>query len=242
MRLTLLNHIIDKYKMTKKQAEILIRTGLVFVNDEIIFTPGTFLPKKFNIIIKNKKKYVSRGSTKLLKAFEIYKIDVKNKITLDIGSSTGGFTQVLLEKEAKKIYALDSGTNQLSYFLRSNDKVIDFENTNLKEIKPGLFKDKIDFFVCDVSFISLKWVFKVMNDISVNEGVVLIKPQFEANSNQIIKGGIAPLEIHKEIIEKVIFFALEYGYTLENIKESPIKGKISRNIEYLAYVWRKNAR
>lgn len=230
MKITLL----QKLSQVNDHAEGLIRSGNVMVNEEVVFIPSTKIKDTDVIKVKQQKEWVSRGAYKLISAIETFGLDFNNKVVLDIGSSTGGFTQVALAKGAKFVNSLDVGTNQLDYSLRVNKKVQVFEKTNLKTIIPSMFKDKIDVIITDVSFISLRHVFKVSKDLEPELIMALIKPQFEANSNQILSGGIAPIEIHEEIIEKVKRYALENDFKLIEYKESPIKGAKSKNIEYIS--------
>ncbi|VEU59312.1 TlyA family RNA methyltransferase [Mesomycoplasma neurolyticum] len=234
MKIKLLDLVLKK---GYKNAEILIRIGKVKVNNEIILLPHQKV--KIDSIIQidyQEKKWVSRGALKLLRAIEFFNLNFENKIVLDIGSSTGGFTQVALENKAKKIYALDSGTNQIDYSLRQNSKIIVMEKTNLKTISFQLFNEIIDIIVCDVSFISLKEVFKVIGEISDynTEIVLLIKPQFEASSKYVEKKGYVDEKYHDFLIDRVIKYGLEYNFKLLNITESPITGNKSKNKEYLA--------
>ena len=230
--MTLLEKIVS-LGFSEERAYKLIKSGNVLVNEEVNLFPNTKINNQL-IRIKEIKHYVSRGAYKLLKAIEIWNIDFNNKVVLDIGSSTGGFTQVALEHKANYVYALDVGTNQLDYSLRSNDKVKVLEKTNLKTITKEMFNKKIDIVITDVSFISLKHVFKVLEDFKGITLVVLIKPQFEANSNQVQSKGIVPNELHKEIIDKVKNYAKQYNFIFQDVKESPIKGQKSGNVEYLA--------
>ena len=218
----------------KDKAKRIIQSGQIMVNNEVLFMANQKIKENDKVLIKESKKYVSRGAFKLLSAIEQFNLDLNNKVVLDIGSSTGGFTQASLENNASHVFALDVGTNQLDYKLRSDKRVTTLEKTNLKTITPEMFEKDIDIVVTDVSFISLKYVFRVVKDLDVDFIIALIKPQYEANSNQIIKGGIAPKEIHEEIIEKVKGYAFEEGFILKNIKESPIVGSKSKNIEYLS--------
>ncbi|MBR2022688.1 MAG: TlyA family RNA methyltransferase, partial [Mycoplasmataceae bacterium] len=139
---------------------------------------------------------------------------------------------------AKKVYALDSGTNQLDFTLRQNEKVISLEKTNLKSINDDMFEEKIDFICCDVSFISVKKLFDVLSKTNVlannNYVLILIKPQFEASSNIVEKGGFVNKIHHKDIIDSIISYAIKLNFIFLSIIESPIKGNVSKNIEYLA--------
>ncbi len=224
----------------EKLADSLIRIGSVFVDEMAVTMPQTKIKEDSIIKIKESKKYVSRGAYKLLSALEEFKVNPQNLVCLDIGSSTGGFTQVLLEKEAKFVYALDVGTNQLAYKLRSNPKVKTLEKTNLKLINQKMFDQQIDLIVCDVSFISLKHVFDVISPLLKPSSlfIALIKPQYEANSNDISEGGFAKVELHKEIIDKIIMYS-EDDFEFIKLKKSPILGNKSKNIEYLTLFKRK---
>ena len=223
---------------SNKEALGLIMSGNVLVNEEIIIKGSTKIKETDVIRIKSKKKWVSRGSYKLLEAIEKFNLDLTNKICLDVGASTGGFTQVLLSKGAKKIYSLDSGTNQLDFSLRQNEKVVSLEKTNLKSINDDMFEEKIDFICCDVSFISVKKLFDVLSKTNVlaneNYVLILIKPQFEASSNIVEKGGFVNKIHHKDIIDSIISYAIKLNFIFLSIIESPIKGNVSKNIEYLA--------
>ena len=189
---TLLEYVSSKHE----KAESIIRSGKVMINNEVCMMPNTSIKDSDEIRINLKDKYVSRGAYKLEKAIEVFKIDLNNKVVLDIGCSTGGFTQVSLLNGASKVYALDVGTNVLDYSLRSNDKVIVMEKTNLKTIDYNNFKD-VDVVVTDVSFISLKQVFKVIENFGVDI-MALIKPQFEANSDQVEEGGFVSEDKHED--------------------------------------------
>ncbi|WP_412031426.1 TlyA family RNA methyltransferase [Metamycoplasma buccale] len=234
--------LIEKFKLENNVAESLIRAGDVLVNDEKIILPSLkFDEKNINIKLLNKKQYVSRGAFKLIAALKEFKINLQNFICLDIGSSTGGFVQVLLENGANKVYAVDVGTNQLDYKLRINEKVVVYEKTNLKNLNIDFFNEPLDLITCDVSFISLKHVFAVSQHLleSKKKIITLIKPQFEAISKYVSKGGFVDEIHHKYIIEKVISYAKKCNFNLLKISKSPILGGVSKNIEYLALFERK---
>lgn len=225
---------------SKDQAERLIRSGQVKVNGVVEFVPGTKVKKDATIEIRESKQYVSRGAYKLLKAIELFNIDFTNKTTLDVGSSTGGFTQVALEHGAKIVFSVDVGTNQLDYKLRSNPKVISLEKTNLKDITPNLLQNTIiDVVVCDVSFISSFHVFSSIKSVISNKSIImiLIKPQYEAEISDVQKGGFVHQSDHQKIIDKVIANGNALGYELISLEKSPIEGKTSKNIEYLS-LWK----
>ncbi|WP_348571981.1 TlyA family RNA methyltransferase [Mesomycoplasma hyopneumoniae] len=236
--MTLLEKVL---KMGFEKAESLIRTGYVKLNNQTCYFPGQKISNLDSINIKEKQKYVSRGALKLQAAYDYFKLNFQDKIILDIGASKGGFTQFCLEKGAKKVYALDSGTNQLDYSLRINPKVCVKEKTNIKFVDKSFFNDEIDLIVCDVSFISLKKVLVVVKNL-LTQGknfITLLKPQFEANSKYVQKGGIVPKLYHKFLINRIIEFA-KPSFEFLNFFESPIKGQKSKNTEYFLHFIRKN--
>ena len=226
----------NNYCKTRTQAQELIKNGFVFINDNQI--------KKNNLLIDSNQeikiiyfKFVSRAGYKLDYAIQNFKIDFKNKIVLDIGSSTGGFVDCALQYGAKFVYALDVGTNQLHEILKNNSKVKSLEKTNLKLICPEMFDQLIDIITCEVSFISLKHVFEVIQKIVNNQTIMifLIKPQFEL-SKEILdktKGNINQQKYHDLAINNVLNAAKTFNFKLENIIKSPIKGKKMLNTEYL---------
>lgn len=235
MKLTIKEYLIDK-GYSSDDAERYIRGGKVMINSEVMIVPSFVISSEDKVEVKELKEWVSRGAYKLLKAIEEFKIDFKNKVTLDIGSSTGGFTEVSLENGSKKVYSVDVGTNQLDYKLRSHNKVKVMEKTNLKTLKRDMFNESIDIAVTDVSFISLKRVFDVLKEILDKDKILmaLIKPQFEANSDQIQKGGYVPEELHETIINNIKQYASEHGFECIKIDKSPIMGGKSKNIEYIS--------
>ncbi|TPR54354.1 TlyA family RNA methyltransferase [Metamycoplasma neophronis] len=243
MKKTLKQLVALSNNIDEMMAEALIREGKVIANGEKVFLPSLkFDELKVKLeIIKDKKEYVSRGAYKLIGAIEEFNIDVKNKVCIDIGSSTGGFVQVLLENGAKKVYAIDSGTNQLDYSLRTNASVVVYEKTNLKNLTLDMFAEQLDLATCDVSFISLKHVFKICSEILPSNTILmaLIKPQFEAISKYVEEGGYVNPIHHEYIINKVIGYANEHHFKLERIAKSPITGDKSKNIEYIS-IFRKD--
>ena len=224
-----------------KKANGLIYSGLVLVNEIAETSPNYFLRENDSVRIKENKKYVSRGAFKLIKALEFFSIEPLNYVCIDLGSSTGGFTQILLKNGARKVYAVDVGTNQLDYFLRINKKVVVMEQTNLKNIKIDDFHEQIDLIVCDVSFISLKYVFQKAFELLIKDKkiIVLIKPQFESEKEYVETGGFVHEKYHDEIIKNVVSFANDFGFTLLDYVKSPIYGLKSKNQEYLACFQRR---
>ncbi|WP_330463273.1 TlyA family RNA methyltransferase [Metamycoplasma gateae] len=242
MRKTLKELIKEKFNIDDKTIDSLALQGKIFVNNEKYIITSLKFAEDCNIEIKDKKnQYVSRGAYKLLEAVDKFNIDANNKICLDIGSSTGGFVQVLLENNAKKVYALDSGTNQLDFKLRQDQRVVVYEKTNLKNINKSLFEEKVELITCDVSFISLKHVFEICNKTFNNiKLITLIKPQFEASKKYVQPGGYVD-EIHHEFIKnKILEIAKNNNFNLVvPIIKSPILGDKSKNIEYLAFFEKK---
>ena len=224
---------------SREKAKRAVMAGLVYDEHDRIDKPGTKIPIDSKIGVKgNTLKYVSRGGLKLEKAINQFDISLEDKIMLDIGSSTGGFTDCALQNGAKFVYALDVGTNQLVWKLRNDPRVEAMEQTNFRYATPDMFKNGLpDFASIDVSFISLKLIFPPLKDILKPKGefVALIKPQFEAGKEQVGKNGIIKdQQVHKDVIEKVLSYANENGFTLLNLSFSPITGG-QGNIEFLGH-------
>ena len=224
---------------SKTKAQAMIMAGQVFVEGKIINKSGFNINSNATIEIKNLgPKWVSRGANKLLTALEKNKIIVKNKICIDLGSSTGGFTDVLIQRGAQKVYAIDVGTNQLHEKLKKNNKVISLEKTNARYLKKDQFAELIDIMVCDVSFISLKKVIEPNLHLLKDESVIiaLIKPQFESKKNETKKGVVKDFLIHQRICNEISEWFENIGYCkVLSIEESPIKGP-KGNIEFLITV------
>lgn len=226
------------YCETRNQAKQMLEFGLIKVDGQLV-TKSNYLIDDNSYVEVEKLAYVSRAGYKLAKALEVFKIDLNNKVVLDIGASTGGFTDCALQHKAKLVYALDVGTDQLAPSLRNNSQVITMENINLKSIPEIEFKEKIDIIVCDVSFISLKHVFKSLTNL-YNESlemVFLIKPQYELDSKTIAKnnGVIKNHLLHEKAINNVKSYAQDYSVKLLNLVSSPIKGSKGGNEEFLGY-------
>ncbi|MDC3131693.1 TlyA family RNA methyltransferase [Pelagibacteraceae bacterium] len=224
--------------ISKSRAQSMIMAGQVSVNGKTITKSGNSFNIETKIIIKQlHPQWVSRGALKLLKAIEYFNINIKNKICLDIGSSTGGFSEVLLKKSAKKIYSIDVGTNQLHEKLRNEKKIVSIENFNAKYLNSSIIPDKIDVVVCDVSFISLKKVILPSLCLLSNsaEIIALIKPQFETKKINLKKGIVRDEKIHKEVcanIEK--WFVEKCNVKVIGLIPSPITGP-KGNTEFLIY-------
>ena len=225
------------YTISRAKAQDIILAGCVFVNDIKVTSKSQNIKDTDKIDIIQKRKYVSRAGDKLEKAFLEFNISVKDKVCLDIGASTGGFTDCLLQNGAKKVYALDVGHNQLVYKLRNDKRVISIEDFNAKDIKKEMFEESPSIIVSDVSFISITKIapiiYREFEDLEF--WISLIKPQFEAEKSEIPKGGIIRDDILREnIVHKAIKKIEEIGFKEINRTISPIKGT-KGNIEYLAY-------
>ena len=228
------NEYFEDLEIAKRQ----IMVGNVIVNEQKIDKPGEIisLSKIKSIRVKERNiPYVSRGGLKLEKAIKSFNLDFKNKIVLDIGASTGGFTDCSLQNGAKFVYAVDVGTNQLDWKLRNNSRVKSIENKHINELEKTDLQADVDIIVMDISFISIKKVlYKIKELLKENGfGIFLIKPQFEAKRNETKKGIVNDLNVHKRVINEVIEEAKKYQLFLENLIISPIKGT-KGNIEYLA--------
>lgn len=233
----------NNYFETREKARLAIMEGKVFVNNQKEDKPGTMIKEDAIVEFRGEKlKYVSRGGLKLEKAVDVFKISIKDKVCVDIGASTGGFTDVMLQNGAKKVFAIDCGTNQLDYKLRKDDRVVSMENTNARYVtKNDLNNENIDFVSVDVSFISLKKIIPVIKEILKDggESVLLIKPQFEAGKDLVLKGGVVKdKNVHINIIKDIIEFCKNDGFNILGIDYSPIKGPAG-NIEYLLYIANK---
>jgi 23S rRNA (cytidine1920-2'-O)/16S rRNA (cytidine1409-2'-O)-methyltransferase len=225
---------------TREKAKRAIMAGLVYSNETRLDKPGEKVDEDAELTIKGKvMPYVSRGGYKLEKALNVFDVDIKDKVLLDIGSSTGGFTDCALQNGAKMSYALDVGYNQLAWKLRQDERVVVMERTNFRYVTPAdLIRDMPDFSSIDVSFISLSLILPVLKTLLVPGGdvVALIKPQFEAGKEQVGKKGIVrDKKVHEAVIEKIVHLSLNEGYNVENLSFSPITGG-EGNIEFLIHL------
>ncbi|MES9682054.1 TlyA family rRNA (cytidine-2'-O)-methyltransferase [Bacillus sp. AFS001701] len=225
---------------TREKAKRAIMAGLVYTNEQRLDKPGEKIDIELPLQIKGEvMPYVSRGGYKLEKAINTFDLSVKDKIMIDIGSSTGGFTDCALQNGAKKSYALDVGYNQLAWKLRQDERVIVMERTNFRYVKPeDLIEGLPQFASIDVSFISLRLILPVLKTLLVpsSDVVALIKPQFEAGRDQVGKKGIVrDPKVHEQVIEMMIDFALRQGYDIKALTFSPITGG-DGNIEFLIHL------
>ncbi|PST41766.1 TlyA family rRNA (cytidine-2'-O)-methyltransferase [Faecalibacillus faecis] len=224
---------------SREKAKRAIMAGIVHNDHEIIDKPGTKVPVDMELFVKESvMPYVSRGGLKLEKALKYFDITMTDRVMVDIGSSTGGFTDCALQNKAKRVYAVDVGTNQLVWKLRNDPRVVVKEKTNFRHATTDLFEYELpNIATIDVSFISLKLIFEPLKDI-LNDGddiVALIKPQFEAGREDVGKKGIVKdAKIHQRVIENVISYANECQFSIQNLTYSPITGG-EGNIEFLAH-------
>ena len=223
---------------SREKAKRAIMAGLVFIGQERYEKAGTMVDTESELNVKgNTCPYVSRGGLKLEKSIKTWDLDLKGYTCMDIGSSTGGFTDCMLQNGATKVYALDVGTNQLAYSLRIDPRVVVMEKTNIRDVDPASF-EKLDFISIDVSFISLELVLPVASALLKEGGqiVSLVKPQFEAGREKVGKGGIVrDKAVHREVIENVVKYAENADLTPYGLSYSPITGA-KGNIEYLLYM------
>ena len=246
MKIRLDQYIFEQgYAPSKTRAQALIMSGIVFVNNQKADKAGTMIKETDIVEVRGKDlKYVSRGGLKLEKAINEYGLELKDKICMDIGASTGGFTDCMLQNGAQKVYAVDVGYGQLAWKLRSDERVKNMEKTNIRNVTVDMLDEKINFFSVDVSFISLKHIFPVAYAISTDEviGACLVKPQFEAGKEKVGKKGVVrDSEVHREVIENVIGMANENGFYVNNLTFSPIKGP-EGNIEFLIVISKDSER
>ncbi len=225
---------------SREKAKALIMSGIVYVNDQKEDKAGsTFDDETDRIEVRGSSlRYVSRGGLKLEKALEVFPIDLNGKAAIDIGASTGGFTDCMLQNGASKVYSIDVGHGQLEWKLRNDERVICMEKTNFRYVTPEDIGEEVDFASCDVSFISLSKILPPAFAILKNGGemVALIKPQFEAGREKVGKKGVVrEPAVHEEVIESVIGFATDSGFEICGLDHSPIKGP-EGNIEYLLYI------
>ncbi|MEJ8733395.1 MULTISPECIES: TlyA family RNA methyltransferase [Mediterraneibacter] len=224
---------------SREKAKAIIMSGNVFVDGQREDKAGTTFSEKVHIEIKGHTlKYVSRGGLKLEKALTHFQTDVKGKVCTDVGASTGGFTDCMLQNGASKVYAIDVGYGQLDWKLRQDERVVCMEKTNIRYVTPEDIGEPVDFSSIDVSFISLtKVLLPIRNYLKENgEIVALIKPQFEAGREKVGKKGVVrEKSTHIEVIEKVTEYAQENGFAVLALEFSPIKGP-EGNIEYLVHL------
>ncbi|MFA7577191.1 MAG: TlyA family RNA methyltransferase [Candidatus Muiribacteriota bacterium] len=229
--------LVEKeYYETRNQAQAALMAGRVFVNGRKIDKSGEKFDELAEINVVEEFPYVSRGALKLQTAYENFNLDFQNKVAMDIGASTGGFTDFMLQHGIIKVYALDVGYGQLHYKLRNNSQVINIEKTNVRNYDNPELYEKIDIMTGDLSFISITKVYENVRKYVKNNGeiILLVKPQFEAGKSQVGKKGlISDKNVYREVLDKVIKFIENTGDVVENICISGIKGAKSGNTEFL---------
>ncbi len=224
---------------TRSKASAIIMAGQIYVNGQKETKSGYTVKEKDKIeFIGKKMPFVSRGGYKLEKAMKSFDVVLNNCVCMDIGASTGGFTDCMLQCGATKVYSIDVGYGQLAWKLRTDERVVNLERTNFRYLTKETVTEEIDFASIDVSFISLKKILPVLFDFLKENGetVALIKPQFEAGREKVGKKGVVrDINTHKEVITEIINFAFETGFSVKNLDFSPIRGP-EGNIEYLVYL------
>lgn len=224
---------------SREKAKAIIMSGNVFVNNVREDKAGSTFDERAIIEVKgNTLKYVSRGGLKLEKAMANFDVTVDGKVCMDIGASTGGFTDCMLQNGAVKVYSVDVGHGQLAWKLRQDDRVVCMEKTNIRYVTPDDIEDKIEFFSVDVSFISLTKVLGPVRELlnEKGEGVCLIKPQFEAGREKVGKKGVVrDKKVHLEVVNMIVDYCIANGFKVMNLEFSPIKGP-EGNIEYLVHI------
>lgn len=224
---------------SREKAKALIMSGIVYVNDQKEIKAGRDIKPDDIIEVRGATlKYVSRGGLKLEKAMQSFPIKLTDCICMDIGASTGGFTDCMLQNGAEKVYSIDVGYGQLAWKLRSDERVINLERTNFRYVTREQIPDEIDFASVDVSFISLKLILPVMYELLKAEGeaVCLIKPQFEAGRENVGKKGVVrDPAVHESVIKTIAEFANAQKFDVLGLEHSPVKGP-EGNIEYLMYL------
>ncbi len=224
---------------SREKAKALIMAGQVYVNGQKQLKSGTYLKPDDKIEVRGEKMpFVSRGGFKLKKAIDSFNLDLNNCICMDIGASTGGFTDCMLQNNASKVYSIDVGYGQLAWKLRTDERVVNLERTNFRYVTEEQIPELVDFASVDVSFISLKIILPVLNQRLKPNGhaVCLIKPQFEAGRDKVGKKGVVrELSTHTDVVESITSFAIDNGFSVLGLDFSPIKGP-EGNIEYLMYI------
>ena len=229
---------------SRERAKALIMAGQVYIKNQKCDKAGTMLSEEeTDVEIRGEQlKYVSRGGLKLEKALSMFPISLSGCTAMDIGASTGGFTDCMLQNGAKKVYAVDVGYGQFAWKLRQDPRVVNMERTNIRYVTPEDIGEELDFASIDVSFISLRLVLPVAYTLLCDRGTVvaLIKPQFEAGRGQVGKKGVVrDKKVHFDVIRTVTDFAKDIGFAVKGLTFSPVKGP-EGNIEYLAYLVKCN--
>ncbi len=232
------------FSESRERAKALIMAGLVYIDNQKCDKAGAFFDEQVQFEVRgNALKYVSRGGLKLEKAIEAFSIDLSGKTCMDIGASTGGFTDCMLQNGAKKVYSVDVGYGQLAWKLRTDERVVNLERTNARNLTRAEIPEGIDFASIDVSFISLTIILKAVYDLLKEDAELgcLIKPQFEAGREKVGKRGVVrDKAVHVEVVKKIVGFALANGYSPLDLTYSPVKGP-EGNIEYLIHLKKESS-
>lgn len=237
-------YLVDNgFAPSREKARGIIMSGCVYVNNQKSDKAGDMVADTSTVEVRGGElKYVSRGGLKLEKAVASFNIDLVDKICMDVGASTGGFTDCMLQNGAKKVYSVDVGYGQLAWKLRQDERVVNLERKNIRFVDEVDVPDSLDFASIDVAFISLKLVLPVVFRLlkPVGEGVALIKPQFEAGRDKVGKKGVVrDKQTHIDVIENVLAFTREIGFAVTDVTYSPIRGP-EGNIEYLMHISKDN--
>ena len=224
---------------SRQKAQAVIMAGQVFVDGQRVDKAGAPVTEARAIEVRGRAlPYVSRGGLKLEKAMKCFPLTPNGKVCMDIGASTGGFTDCMLQNGAVKVYAVDVGYGQLAWSLRTDARVVNMERTNIRYVTPEDLAEPIEFFSVDVSFISLHHIFPVAQRITTPDamGVCLVKPQFEAGREKVGKNGVVrDPAVHREVLHNAMSYAAENGFVVRGLDYSPVKGP-EGNIEYLMFV------
>lgn len=227
------------YASSRERAKAIIMSGNVFVDGQREDKAGSTFSLDADIDVRQKDiPFVSRGGLKLAKAVDTFSLDLEGRVCTDVGASTGGFTDCMLQHGAKKVYAIDVGYGQLAWQLRSDERVVCMEKTNIRHVTKEMLEDGISFSSVDVSFISLTKVLPHIYDYLTQDGEVaaLIKPQFEAGREQVGKKGVVrDPKVHVEVIRRILAFSRDSGWHVRGLTYSPVKGP-EGNIEYLVHL------
>lgn len=230
-------YLAKQNNISRAKAQNLIQSGKVLIDGKVTIKPAVIVDDKNSVKVILEDEYVSRGAYKLLKAADFFEIDFQNRVVIDVGASTGGFSEVALKREAKKVYAVDVGEGQLDERLVRNNKVINIEKTDIRNLQREMVAD-CDLVVGDISFISLQKILPHIKKLFGNiEMVLLFKPQFECGKDiaKKYRGVIKDSKVHERLLRDFVSFLSSLEYTLSNLTFSPIKGK-NGNIEYLVYI------
>jgi len=224
---------------SRERAKTTIMSGIVYVNGQKSDKPGNMVAEDAVVEVRgNALPFVSRGGYKLDKGLKVFPVDPEGKLCIDCGASTGGFTDVLLQHGARKVYSVDVGYGQLAWKLRNDPRVVNLERTNLRYVTEEQIPEKPVIAVMDVSFISIKLILPALKNILTEDAdiICLIKPQFEAGREEVGKKGVVrDPEVHEKVIHSILDFAPEIGLTVKGLDYSPIRGP-EGNIEYLCYL------